>query len=78
MKKVVLGRGEESSNASSSRMPRIRYAECQRNHAASTGGHQVDGCTEFRPRGVEGSDLAFTCATCGCHRNFHRKVVENP
>ncbi|KAI6668917.1 hypothetical protein NL676_003802 [Syzygium grande] len=79
MKKVVLVRREEpsSSNASSSMTTSIRYAECQKNHAASTGGHSVDGCTEFRPQGAEGSSLALTCAACSCHRNFHRKVVEN-
>uniref|UniRef100_A0A0D3H6U6 ZF-HD dimerization-type domain-containing protein n=1 Tax=Oryza barthii TaxID=65489 RepID=A0A0D3H6U6_9ORYZ len=25
----------------------VRYGECRRNHAASTGGHAVDGCREF-------------------------------
>ncbi|KAI3412502.1 ZF-HD dimerization-type domain-containing protein [Psidium guajava] len=82
MKKVVLVRREEPSrssdtSSSSSMTIRIRYAECQKNYAASTGGQIVDGCTEFRPQGEEGSSLALDCATCGCHRNFHRKVVEN-
>ncbi|KAF8009985.1 hypothetical protein BT93_J0844 [Corymbia citriodora subsp. variegata] len=81
MKKVVLVSREESSRSSNTSSSSVttstRYAECQKNHAASTGGHNVDGCTEFRPGGVEGSSLALTCANCGCHRNFHRKVVEN-
>ncbi|VFQ86637.1 unnamed protein product [Cuscuta campestris] len=51
----------------------VRYAECQRNHAANIGGHAVDGCREFMPCGAEGTAAALTCAACGCHRNFHRR-----
>ncbi|VFQ85643.1 unnamed protein product [Cuscuta campestris] len=47
----------------------FRYMECLKNHAASTGGHAVDGCREFMAAG-EGS---LKCAACSCHRNFHRK-----
>ncbi|OWM73956.1 hypothetical protein CDL15_Pgr022227 [Punica granatum] len=78
MKKVVLVRREatdsSSSPSSSSAATNVRYAECQRNYAASTGGHIVDGCRAF----VASSSGAnsFACASCGCHRNFHRKVVE--
>ncbi|KAJ3677370.1 hypothetical protein LUZ60_003094 [Juncus effusus] len=54
----------------------VRYGECQKNHAASVGGYAVDGCREFMPEGEEGTGEAFTCAACGCHRNFHRKVQE--
>ncbi|RZB53740.1 Mini zinc finger protein 2 [Glycine soja] len=28
---------------------------------------------EFVASGAEGTGGAMTCATCGCHRNFHRK-----
>ncbi|XP_010936702.1 zinc-finger homeodomain protein 5 [Elaeis guineensis] len=47
----------------------IRYRECLRNHAASLGGHVLDGCCEFMPGS---GDDAFKCAACGCHRSFHR------
>ncbi|VVA99477.1 unnamed protein product [Arabis nemorensis] len=51
----------------------VRYRECQRNHAASSGGHVVDGCGEFMPSGGEESLL---CAACDCHRSFHRKEID--
>uniref|UniRef100_A0A5B7C0U2 Putative zinc-finger homeodomain protein 6 n=1 Tax=Davidia involucrata TaxID=16924 RepID=A0A5B7C0U2_DAVIN len=54
----------------------IRYRECLRNHAASMGGHVVDGCGEFMPTGDEGTPAALKCAACDCHRNFHRKEVD--
>ncbi|XVE82611.1 hypothetical protein DITRI_Ditri16bG0019400 [Diplodiscus trichospermus] len=53
----------------------IRYRECLKNHAASTGGHVLDGCGEFMPSGEEGTPEAMKCAACECHRNFHRKEV---
>ncbi|KAI3462476.1 hypothetical protein Pfo_019139 [Paulownia fortunei] len=54
----------------------IRFRECLKNHAASMGGHVVDGCGEFMPSGEEGTVEALRCAACDCHRNFHRKEVE--
>ncbi|KAL5752658.1 hypothetical protein ACOSQ2_023165 [Xanthoceras sorbifolium] len=54
----------------------IRYRECLRNHAASMGGHVVDGCGEFMPAGEEGTQEALKCAACDCHRNFHRKETD--
>ncbi|KAL3845952.1 hypothetical protein ACJIZ3_003355 [Penstemon smallii] len=53
-----------------------RYAECQKNQAVNIGGHAVDGCREFMAGGQEGTDASLSCAACGCHRNFHRRVVE--
>ncbi|KAH7651098.1 Homeodomain ZF-HD class domain-containing protein [Dioscorea alata] len=47
----------------------VKYRECLRNHAASIGGHVVDGCGEFMPSETD----AMKCAACGCHRSFHRK-----
>lgn len=64
-----------SSSAATARS--VRYAECQKNHAASLGGYAVDGCREFMASGEEGTSGALTCAACGCHRNFHRKEVES-
>lgn len=55
--------------------PVVRYRECQRNHAASVGGHAVDGCREFMASSAEGTAAALTCAACGCHRSFHRREV---
>eukprot|EP00249_Psilotum_nudum_P010922 c22848_g1_i2 orf=883-1647(+) len=54
----------------------VRYRECRKNHAASMGGHALDGCGEFMPSGDEGSLEALKCAACSCHRNFHRREVE--
>ncbi|KAL5221516.1 hypothetical protein ABZP36_026229 [Zizania latifolia] len=56
------------------------YQECLKNHAASLGGHAVDGCGEFMPSPVaDPSDPALLmCAACGCHRNFHRRLPEKP
>ncbi|XVE67434.1 hypothetical protein DITRI_Ditri08aG0160600 [Diplodiscus trichospermus] len=53
--------------------PICRYNECRRNHAASFGRYAVDGCGEF----ISCNDNVFTCAACGCHRNFHRKDPPN-
>ncbi|CAG7895138.1 unnamed protein product [Brassica rapa] len=53
-----------------------KYKECLKNHAASTGGHAIDGCGEFMPSGEEGSIEALTCSACNCHRNFHRREIE--
>ncbi|XP_038882487.1 zinc-finger homeodomain protein 6 [Benincasa hispida] len=54
----------------------IRYRECLKNHAASTGGHVLDGCGEFMPNGEDGTPEALKCAACECHRNFHRKEMK--
>ncbi|TYK12619.1 zinc-finger homeodomain protein 2 [Cucumis melo var. makuwa] len=55
----------------------IRYRECLKNHAASTGGHVLDGCGEFMPNGEDGTTEAMKCAACECHRNFHRKEMKD-
>ncbi|KAI9087895.1 hypothetical protein K1719_030225 [Acacia pycnantha] len=56
----------------------VRYKECLKNHAASLGGHAIDGCGEFISSSeVEGGSLeAFKCSACNCHRNFHRKEIQ--
>ena len=69
--------GRSSSSSTSSSVVRtVRYAECQKNHAANIGGYAVDGCREFMASGEEGTNGALACAACGCHRNFHRREVE--
>ncbi|XP_022740152.1 zinc-finger homeodomain protein 6-like [Durio zibethinus] len=65
--------GPTSTTISST--PLIRYRECLKNHAASMGGHVVDGCGEFMPSGEEDTPEALKCAACECHRNFHRKEI---
>ncbi|KAK4751345.1 hypothetical protein SAY87_004827 [Trapa incisa] len=75
MKKVVLVRREVTNTSSPPPSSTVRYAECQRNHAASSGGHAVDGCSAFVARTT--GESSFACASCGCHRNFHRKVEEH-
>ncbi|XP_039054239.1 zinc-finger homeodomain protein 6-like [Hibiscus syriacus] len=55
--------------------PLIRYRECLKNHAASMGGHVVDGCGEFMPSGEDDTPEAMKCAACNCHRSFHRKEI---
>ncbi|KAJ1420743.1 ZF-HD homeobox protein, Cys/His-rich dimerization domain [Sesbania bispinosa] len=65
-----------TTTGTTSTTPLIRYRECLKNHAASIGGHVVDGCGEFMPNGQEGTPESLICAACTCHRNFHRKEVE--
>lgn len=54
----------------------VSYRECMRNHAASMGGHALDGCCEFMPSPATykpDDPTSLRCAACGCHRNFHRR-----
>ncbi|KAL8061195.1 hypothetical protein ABFX02_02G071800 [Erythranthe guttata] len=55
----------------------VMYKECMHNHAASSRGFLLDGCGLFEsPSGTTtGSREAMLCAVCGCHRNFHQRVV---
>ncbi|PHU21805.1 hypothetical protein BC332_06912 [Capsicum chinense] len=55
----------------------VRYQECLKNHAASMGGHAVDGYGEFMPSGGIGTPEALKCAACSCHQNFHRKEIHD-
>ncbi|XP_047338789.1 zinc-finger homeodomain protein 3-like [Impatiens glandulifera] len=59
------------------KMTTMKYRECLKNHAAAMGGNATDGCGEFMPSGEEGTIEALTCSACNCHRNFHRKEVED-
>ncbi|KAE8681294.1 Zinc-finger homeodomain protein 11 [Hibiscus syriacus] len=53
----------------------LSYKECLKNHAASLGGHALDGCGEFMPSpsATPTDPSSLKCAACGCHRNFHRR-----
>ncbi|KAM3249178.1 hypothetical protein P3L10_010947 [Capsicum annuum] len=50
----------------------VRYQECLKNHAASMGGHAVDGYGEFMPSGGIGTPEALKCAASdvGSHSTF--------
>ncbi|CAF2157104.1 hypothetical protein HID58_024789 [Brassica napus] len=54
----------------------VRYKECQRNHAASSGGHVIDGCGAFMSSGKEGTAESLLCAACDFHRSFHRNKID--
>ncbi|RAL40874.1 hypothetical protein DM860_008572 [Cuscuta australis] len=58
----------------------VVYKECLKNHAATLGGHAVDGCGEFMPSptSTPADPTSLKCAACGCHRNFHRREPEEP
>ena len=73
---VAVSEAGGTKPASAVKKGTVRYRECQKNHAASIGGHAIDGCGEFMPGGEEGSVDALRCAACDCHRNFHRREVE--
>lgn len=68
------GRGSSSTSTVSLRS--VSYGQCQKNHAAKSGGYAVDGCREFMAAGEDGTRDALNCAACGCHRNFHRREVD--
>ncbi|PKI68183.1 hypothetical protein CRG98_011482 [Punica granatum] len=57
----------------------VTYRECLKNHAASLGGHALDGCGEFMPSPAsnDADPTSIKCAACGCHRNFHRREPED-
>ncbi|XP_061346658.1 mini zinc finger protein 3-like [Gastrolobium bilobum] len=75
-KKQVVVVKRDGCNTSSSALRNIRYGECQKNHAANSGGYAVDGCREFMASAEEGTSGALMCAACGCHRNFHKREVQ--
>ncbi|KAK8490448.1 hypothetical protein V6N11_061758 [Hibiscus sabdariffa] len=58
----------------------ITYKECLKNHAATLGGHALDGCGEFMPSqtATPTDPTSLKCAACGCHRNFHRREPDDP
>ncbi|KAI9119099.1 hypothetical protein K1719_009774 [Acacia pycnantha] len=72
-RQVLVVRKTEGGRGSISRSTSVRYGVCQRNHAANSGGYAVDGCREFIASGEE-ANAALTCAACGCHRNFHKRL----
>jgi ZF-HD class homeobox domain-containing protein len=69
--------GKKRAGGAGSAAAAVKYGECLKNHAAAIGGNATDGCGEFTPSGQEGSLEALKCSACGCHRNFHRKEVDD-
>ncbi|KAF5183074.1 Zinc-finger homeodomain protein [Thalictrum thalictroides] len=69
----IVGGSNPRTPTARNEISSVRYRECLKNHAASIGGHVVDGCGEFMPGGEEGTVESLKCAACECHRNFHRK-----
>ncbi|XP_024388356.1 uncharacterized protein [Physcomitrium patens] len=51
------------------------YAQCQKNTCVARGPSSVDRFTKFLSSGKD-EKLALTCPPCGCHRNFHQRVVD--
>ncbi|KZV19025.1 ZF-HD homeobox protein-like [Dorcoceras hygrometricum] len=72
---LVLWVSPHSASSTLNSAASMTYGECLKNHAASTGGHAVDGCREFMPSGEDGTEDSLECAACHCHRNFHRKDI---
>ncbi|GFP99233.1 zinc-finger homeodomain protein 12 [Phtheirospermum japonicum] len=56
----------------------VTHMECIHNHAAQARGYVLDGCGLFEPGGPTAAPTRMVCAACGCHRNFHRRVVVKP
>ncbi|KAL3623328.1 hypothetical protein CASFOL_032144 [Castilleja foliolosa] len=52
---------------------RAVYGECLKAHAHM--GWKVDGCQEFKlwPPSSDRDE----CSICGCHRNYHKKVISS-
>ncbi|KAE9601953.1 hypothetical protein Lal_00040868 [Lupinus albus] len=75
--KVVVKREVANNTSPSGVRNDVRYGECQKNHAANSGGYAVDGCMEFMASAGEGTSGALTCAACGCHRNFHKRELNS-
>ncbi|KAL1327739.1 zinc-finger homeodomain protein 9 [Arachis hypogaea] len=89
LKSLSLTNGTHNNNhhrhQSTTRLPPpsmavISYKECLKNHAASIGGHALDGCGEFMPSSSTNptDPRSLKCAACGCHRNFHRRDPPEP
>ncbi|OMO60795.1 hypothetical protein CCACVL1_23866 [Corchorus capsularis] len=55
-------------------MEKAIYRDCQRNHACNFGGYAIDGCRHFIPSNTIGMGIHH-CKSCGCHRNYHRKLT---
>ncbi|GJW05718.1 mini zinc finger protein 2-like protein [Tanacetum coccineum] len=75
-RQILIKKSTSNTSLSASVIRTVHYGQCLKNHAASIGRYAVDGCREFMACGDEGTTDAMTCAACGCHRNFHRRDVD--
>lgn len=75
-----LHHNNNNNNSNGQQQQHVSYKECLKNHAASIGGHALDGCCEFMPGPTANpsNPTSLTCAACGCHRNFHRRDPDDP
>lgn len=76
---IVFISKDENMNTTN-HWPGTTYGGCRRNHAARFGGVALDGCREFIPLSITTTTdpAALKCAACGCHRNFHQRVIGLP
>ncbi|KAL8225717.1 hypothetical protein R6Q57_018277 [Mikania cordata] len=75
-RQLVIKTNNTNATLTASITRSVHYGPCLKNHAASIGRYALDGCREFMANGDEGTRGALTCAACGCHRNFHRRDVD--
>ncbi|KAK1427200.1 hypothetical protein QVD17_15883 [Tagetes erecta] len=75
-RQVVVKKNNSNTTSPTSVSRIVHYGQCLKNHAANIGRYALDGCREFMPNGDEGTGGALTCAACGCHRNFHRRDID--
>ncbi|MFS7912290.1 putative transcription factor ZF-HD family [Helianthus anomalus] len=75
-RQLVIKKSNSNTTLIASVIRTVHYGQCLKNHAANIGRYAVDGCREFMANGEEGTRDALTCAACGCHRNFHRRDVD--
>ncbi|KAJ0615060.1 putative transcription factor ZF-HD family [Helianthus annuus] len=75
-RQLVIKKSNSDTTLIASVIRTVHYGQCLKNHAANIGRYAVDGCREFMANGEEGTRDALTCAACGCHRNFHRRDVD--
>ncbi|KAJ6732889.1 ZINC-FINGER HOMEODOMAIN PROTEIN 7 [Salix koriyanagi] len=64
-----ISRSPPAKSASSAS---TRYTECLKNHAASMGGHVLDGCGEFMPGGEEANSTLYKIS------NGQRDILPQP
>ncbi|KAF5818220.1 putative transcription factor ZF-HD family [Helianthus annuus] len=75
-RQLVIKKSNSDTTLIASVIRTVHYGQCLKNHAANIGRYAVDGCREFMANGEEGTRDALSCAACGCHRNFHRRDVD--
>ena len=65
-----------NQKAALSRITVSKFMECRKNHATDPKETYFDGCEEFVKKIGAKGNAAVICATCGCPKGCHRKVVQ--